>query len=182
MKIFTFVLFAFIAFLMLPTKTFADYISQSDSITGTMHITPKNPPIAGQPVTIAVHFSDKNEQFYLQKCICTLTISEPGRLPYTQIINQSSSITLQGSTMTLPYVFPMADSYTIAFSAQPSDQRSFTPFSLHWKVSAFKNDQFQLSIKSSPEKRPYLFGGIVLSCILFAIAGVRYQTTHKRKK
>ncbi|MGH7204372.1 MAG: hypothetical protein ACREHC_08055 [Candidatus Levyibacteriota bacterium] len=167
-----------VGFLLFPAVIHADFVASDHSITAKIQMIHTNAamanmnmpvnPTANTPIQMDISFEDTQKKFHLEKCDCTLTITQPKRLPYTQPItvkNYRAPINYSE----IVYSFPSPATYTMTLTGKPTD-KSFTPFALKWQIPV--GGKFVSTPKAKHPRQSNL--GWYIGIIIILILGLAY--------
>jgi hypothetical protein len=159
-------------FLLAPTVAQAHFKEKDGHFNGLLHVDPGDKATAQEHVTLMMTIADTTGQFQIGNCDCEVTISTPGKLPYTQKITTPAAATGGLYSVMVPYVFPRGGTYNISFIGKPTTPDAFTPFNITWddfKVSSTTNEIQTLKTPKNPIQSNML--PIVFTVLLLAAAG-----------
>lgn len=169
---------AFVAVFFIPTKAFAAYEASERTISGSIDIYPENRPVAHAPLQLVLELKDSAKKFQLKNCDCELSITQPGRLPYTQKVTVPNFRAPDTNTTVIYYSFPSPATYSLVLKGKPTDKTSFQPFSLTWNMPI--SGKFVETPKAKhPRINIFIYLGIAI-IVIAALFGVRYYLK-KRK-
>jgi hypothetical protein len=131
--------FFLFCFFLFPQVSYAHFPATDGNMTVVLHVDPYDDPVPGQKAVLHFLFTDSKEHFTLEKCACTVTISEEGQQLFSkQFTNSGNPIkVLWGNAV--PFIFPNRDVYTIKLVGKPKVKNAFQPFELKWY---FRVDQY----------------------------------------
>jgi hypothetical protein len=161
-----------------PTPSYASFVATDKAMNGKIQIDPNNKPVARQSLLLRFELSDPESKFQLKDCTCTLTITQPGRLPYSQPLTVQN-VNAPSNIVTIDYIFPTPATYTITLTGSPSGKTAFTPFTLTWKIPV-TGTPIQVPTKTKSNALYIIFGSLFVVFIL--IAGSLYLKFRTQKK
>ena len=178
---------------ILPQQTLAsEYKATDHSITGIFNVSSANDPMMrsmkmdekGQPVAnsnlqMQLTLQDSQKKFALKNCDCTLILSRPGKLPSTQKVTVPNFRAPDTNITMVYYNFPAPAMYSLTLTGKPTNNASFTPFTLKWNI-AIGGTKVATPKAKHPRWNPYVIAAIVVGVIALVIVGV--ALTKKRKK
>ena len=91
-QFFLVILIAFV-FLLTPMVAQAHFKEKDGHFNGLLHVDPEDKATAQEHVTLMMTITDTTGQFQIGNCDCEVTISTPGKLPYTQKITTPAAAT-----------------------------------------------------------------------------------------
>lgn len=118
----------------------AHVLKVDGSIGAILHIPPDDNPIAGEPTTYVMTFSDDADAFNLKHCDCHLIVRDDARVVHEQAMGGGSATV---SYTTLAVSRPGV--YTFSFEGKPIASATFQPFRLDYtiRVSGSATDRAQ---------------------------------------
>lgn len=120
---------AIIVFTLLAAPQSQAHILKTDGTVGaTIHISPDDDPVIGEPATFYFDFKDTAQKFTVEDCQCSVTITENGEKIFSQPL----------TTDRLTYVFPKRGVYSVMVSGQPKTPNTFVPFTLPYDIRVTK--------------------------------------------
>lgn len=142
----------------------AHQLKASGSVGAVLHVEPDDDPIVGRPSTFLLEFKDKNEQFQLDRCVCTVTVSRNGQELTRLPIQPTNSVS---------YTFPEKGVYKVTVEGKPLGDAAFAPFSVSYDIRVTREST---QFTSSSTKPGWLsLHGIHLLLILLVSAYTIYR-------
>lgn len=126
--------FSILLFLLCVNPSHAHTSDEEGAATVLMHSEPNDRPLANQKTIIHFQISDSSNNFQLEKCNCSVTISQNNAVLYTNsVIDADSKKSLYNAYS--EFVFPKAGTYEVFFSGKPIGEESFEPFEAHFSLN-----------------------------------------------
>jgi hypothetical protein len=175
-------LLALSSFFLFPCVTHADFEAADNTVSGSIHIDPENKPVANASLQMVLQLKDTQNHFQLKNCTCTLTITQPNRLPYTQLVTVPNKNAPDTNTVKIPYLFPSPATYTFTLTGIPTDNASFQPFTLKWQIPV--GGKFVKTPKATGSHGINTTWWYVSSIVVILVGIVYWQFfyPHKRKR
>lgn len=148
MKKFLLIIFLASFFVIQPQNVEAHLDETDGTITGTLH---NDELFVGKETMLDFIIDDSANAFKTNTCTCTVTISQKGKLPYTQNFTNATYDSFSTQIAHIRYNFPQAGTYHVTLTGKPIAPNTFQPFTLHWEVSATKQAAKEHSEKSTSQ-------------------------------
>lgn len=160
------------------------HVASDGASSGTLELTPNDPPYAGQTTKLKFDFSGAPKGFTIGKCDCVLEIAEPGRLPSRLPVTLQNESGPDVSYVTMQYLFPATATYKLTLIANPKVEGTFKPFTLSWEVKTLKNEHIvpYTSHKAKTDSRQMVIVGfVIVAVVLTTLIYKNYRRPQKEK-
>ncbi|HRN95842.1 MAG TPA: hypothetical protein PLD54_00160 [Candidatus Levybacteria bacterium] len=137
------------------------HIEKSDgAISAILHINPDDDPVAQEKSSLYFDFTDTNNEFSFQNCMCTVDVLANGTLIHTETLSQPTlePFTIHG----FEYTFPSKNVYTIIIHGIPTQLATFQPFTLEYDIRVEKESQIADVSSRSPDTHFFVFGTLII--------------------
>ncbi len=169
----TTLLFAFLY--LLPYRAYAHEVATDNTITAELHFEPNDNPIPVEQTTIHFIISDTTHKFKIENCNCILSISEKGKILYSQPLLKITQDKPSVYTAFVNYTFPNSDNYSLKLVGNPTTSSAFQPFTLSWNFSVVKDDSQSYPQEHDPTFIYFasfvvglpIIGGIIIFLVTF---------------
>ncbi len=151
MKKFLLIIFFAFFFVTQPQQVEAHLDETDGTITATLH---NDELFVGKETVLDFIIDDSAHAFKTNTCTCTVTISQKGKLPYTQNFTNATYDSFSTQIAHIRYNFPQTGTYHVTLTGKPIPPNSFQPFTLHWEVSATKQTTKQEAKETSAKPTP----------------------------
>lgn len=115
-----------------PMAANAHILESNNTVGAVMHVDPEDDPYVGEPATLFFEFKDKEREFNLDNCECTLAIHlQKDTIVKDKIFPESDTNTTTG---TYTYRFPKKGVYVLVIDGKPRTKENFHPFTLEYEI------------------------------------------------
>lgn len=149
--------------------------NSSNGLRVTVHTTPDDSPIAGEPSTVYILFEDERRIFSLKECDCSVRITLNGKEIFSSVL--TPGVDHEGADFSsIVYTFPTTGIFSVHIEGAPSGEEPFESFTFEIPVRVERENNWA---RQANQLEKLLFYVLVAG---IPLAGFIVLSKHKGRK